>query len=97
MKKSIVATVWALPFSLYKAFTKAIFQLFRANGFYFYTIISFLQILYFKKMINGSDFEDKAARLMNRLAVATTSTKINNKSRVDVSRLPLQDLIKIKE
>lgn len=48
-------------------------------------------------MINGSDFEDKAARLMNRLAVATTSTKINNKSRVDVSRLPLQDLIKIKE
>lgn len=41
-------------------------------------------------MINGSDFEDKAARLLNRLSVATTTTKVNTKSKFDVSKLPMQ-------
>ena len=48
-------------------------------------------------MINGSDFEDKAARLLNRLSTASPTNKVNARSRVDVSKLPLQELIKIKE
>ncbi len=47
-------------------------------------------------MINQNDFEDKAARLMNRLTLATNYNK-PIKSKLDVSKIPLQQLLKIKE
>lgn len=47
-------------------------------------------------MSNESGFEDKAARLMNRLAVASNYNK-PSKNRVDITKIPLNELIKIKE
>ena len=46
-------------------------------------------------MSNGNDFEDKAARLMNRLTSAPTTT--HTKMRPEHAKLSLQELSRIKE
>lgn len=38
-------------------------------------------------MINENDFEDKAAKLMNRLAVATSGNRPNQRNKVDTSKM----------